>query len=82
PTARQEPRPPVGSVPGKTCTKNKKWQDSSTKEHEEERVSTELTENTEKSVFSVSSVDTLSSSSCSFVSFVDHFFHWLRPAAL
>ncbi|VFN04517.1 MAG: AAA ATPase domain-containing protein, partial [Candidatus Kentron sp. G] len=77
PTARQEPRPPVGSVPGKTCTKNKKWQDSSTKEHEEEeRASTELTENTDFSVFSVSSVDTLSSSSS--CSFVDHFFHWLR----
>ncbi|VFN01073.1 MAG: hypothetical protein BECKG1743F_GA0114225_105431, partial [Candidatus Kentron sp. G] len=51
----------------KTCKKNKKWPDSSTKEHEEERVATE------KSDFSVFSVATLSSSfssSCSFVSFV------------
>ncbi|VFM98530.1 MAG: hypothetical protein BECKG1743D_GA0114223_100691, partial [Candidatus Kentron sp. G] len=52
----------------KTFTKNKKTTDSSTKEHEEERVSTEKTR-----IFSVFSVDTLSSS-CSFVSFVDHFF--------
>ena len=42
PTARQEPRPPVGfsawgSAPGETCTKNKKWPDSSTEITEKER---------------------------------------------
>ncbi|VFN02682.1 MAG: hypothetical protein BECKG1743E_GA0114224_105321 [Candidatus Kentron sp. G] len=67
PTARQEPRPPVGSVPGKTCTKNKKWQDSSTKKKKEcPRNSRKTRKKSDFSVFSASSVDTLSSS-CSFV---------------